>query len=226
MRGQYTFVDKGLQRATTVSDGSLPVLARPTAAEIFELTRGVPSVLMLNTATASTGTQARLVKLCGCRLTTDRQDFHCHRLFRPVRTRARRCVVTIVATVLVILTVDLLLDLLQLLVHVGGDLFGGGLLLLNDDRLKTLARAAVAGYDVAGDEAVVVETEHRRLNHVLHLLARKHRTHRQGDGNADQFPKNTDCDEAKRASGGISGTHHWFVPLSELVTMRAVNVGF
>lgn len=135
--------------------------------------------------------------------------------------------VTIVATVLVILTVDLLFDLLQLLVHVCGNLFCGRLLLLlNDDRLKTLARAAVAGYDVTGDETVVVETEHRRFYHVLHLLARKHRTNGQSDGNANQFPKNTVHDKAMRASGGISGTHHWFVPLSELVTIRAVNVGF
>lgn len=134
--------------------------------------------------------------------------------------------VTIVATVLVILTVDLLFDLLQLLVHVGGNLLGCRLLLLDDDGLETLAGAAVAGYDVAGDESVVVEAEHRRFYHVLHLLARQHRSHRQGHGDANQFPKNTTWDEAMLAYGGISGTHHWFVPLSELVTIRAVNVGF
>lgn len=67
---------------------------------------------------------------------------------------------TIVATVLMILTVDLVLDLLQLVLDVGSDLLGGRLLLLllllNDDRLHAFVSVSVIRrHDIARHERVV-----------------------------------------------------------------------
>lgn len=190
MRGQYTFVDERLKTPTTVPDRPLPVFARAAPTQILELARRVPAVFVLYAAPAPARAEARLEQLRGGGLASDRKDVHVHRLVGPVPARARRRVVAVVAAVLVILAVDLLLDLLKLLVHVGRDLLRGRLLLLlDDDGLKSLRRVGVARrYDIAGDEAVVVEAEHR-LHDVLHLVAGNHRADRQRHGNAHQLPK-------------------------------------
>jgi hypothetical protein len=86
-----------------------------------------------------------------------------------------------------VLTIYLLLDLLQLLLHVGGDLFCCWLL---DDyglKIRGVSVAARRNY-VAGQETVVVEAQHR-LHYVLHLVARDHRPHWKGHWDIYNFPE-------------------------------------
>lgn len=144
---------------------------------------------MFDAASAAARAKPDFVQLRRRGLAADRKDVHVHRLLRPIAAGTRRRVVTVVAAVLMVLTVDLLFDLLELLVDVGSDLLGRGLLLLlNDDGFESLAGVCVTRVeDIAGKKAVVVETEHR-LHDVLHLVAGDHRAHGKSDGNADQFP--------------------------------------
>lgn len=72
---------------------------------------------------------------------------------------------------------------LNLLVNVGGDLLGGGL--LNDDGFEAFGGRAIAGDHIARDVAIAVDANHR-LHDVLHLITGYHG---HGNGNAYKFPK-------------------------------------
>lgn len=134
MRGQYTFVDEGLQTSTTVPNGPLPVLAGSPPAQILKLTRRVPSVFMLYATASAARAQAHFEEFCSGCFTPDWQHVQHHGLFGPIGSSRRGVIVSArIGAVLMILTIDLLLNLLKLLLYIGRYLFRG--LLLNNYRL-------------------------------------------------------------------------------------------
>lgn len=228
MRGQYALVDKRLQTSSTIANWAFPVLWWAATANILKFTRRVPGLFVLYASATTTAAQSHLMQLsCRC-FATNRQHILTHWHFGPIAHRTRRRVM-IWIVVLVIMWLLLLLLLLfilwlhlNLLMNVGCDLFGCRL--LDDDRFESFGWISIARYDVAGDVAIAIDTNHR-LHDVLHGIAGNDG---HGNWNAYKFPTKSDFYRIRLMLAQLSRdaqTHHWLDPLSELVTIL-VNVWF
>lgn len=173
MRRDDALVDERLQTAAAVPDRPLPVLARAAAAQVLELARREPLVLVFDAAAAAAAAQPQLVQVRGGRLAPHRQDVRGHRVV-PVGRRLARHLLDLLR----LLRLRLLRGVrvlvgqrgVRLLPAARRDRFLRCRRLLNDYVGRLQVAADVADDRVARQEAVAVDAQH--LLEVRQLIGR------------------------------------------------------